>query len=141
MFSQVPVLVQPRGNKRILVVLGLVGLFAGAALVVGLAYRRSSLHKMDGLEGTWHFANEPRHSYEFRPNGDVDTWSGSKEWWNRIGWTATWRRDGDQITIRTDRNWDFVGRLEGDFIRGKMIMRNPQTGEIESEIDLVWQKE
>jgi len=134
--------VRPRVNKRILVVLGLVGVLAVAALVGGLAYRRSSLHNMDGLEGTWRLTGNTKHIYEFRPNGELASWfGGSREWWNRLGWSATWRRDGQQITIRTDRNWDFVGHLEGDVIRGKMIMRDPGSGKFEGEVECTWQKE
>src|SRR3954468_21274116 len=115
--SQPPAPVKPRGNKRVLVVSGIVGLFAVLALLGGGAYLWFSRHNVEGLEGTWHDSDNPTHHYEFRRNGDVATWSGSKSWWNKIGWDATWRRSGQQITIRTDRNWDFVGELDGDVIR------------------------
>jgi hypothetical protein len=91
------------------------------------------------LERTWRDTNNPGHLYEFRPNGDLETWTGFKSWWNRIGWSATWRRDGQQITIRTDRNWDFKEQLEGGAIRGKMLIRN-ESGDIETEVDAVWQR-
>jgi hypothetical protein len=132
--------VGPRGNYRALVVLGIVGSFALAALVVGWAYLRFSGHNVTGLEGTWRDPNNPRHLYEFQPNGDLAAWVGSKSWLNRLGWSATWRRDGQQIIIRTDRNWDFQGHLDGGTIRGKMLLRDP-SGAIENEIDTVWQKE
>jgi hypothetical protein len=139
MNAQAPPIVRPRGNRRVLV-LGLVGLLAVAAVAGGWAGLWLSAHDVSGLEGTWRDTNDPRHCYEFRRNGEVATWSGSKEWWNRIGWSATWRRDGQQITIRTDRNWDFVGRLDGDVIRGKMIMRD-QDGSVAGEAEVVWQRE
>jgi hypothetical protein len=103
--------------------------------------RNLSGHDRAGLEGTWRDTNNPQNLYEFRPNGDVDTWTtGSKSWWNRLGWSATWRRDGAHITIRTDRNWDFQGDLDGDIIRGKTLLRN-ESGAIESEAETVWRKE
>jgi hypothetical protein len=139
MTTQARPVVRPRVNRRTFVVLGLVGLLAVAALAGWWAHHWLAAHDVSGLEGTWRDANNPRHRYEFRPNGEVATWSGSKEWWNRVGWSATWRRDGQQITIRTDRNWDFVGRLDGDFIRGTMIMRDQEGAVVEAEV--VWQRE
>ena len=140
MDNQPPASAEPRGNRRVLVVLGIFGFFAVAALVSGMVYLTFSGHNTAGLEGTWRDTNNPRHLYEFRPNGDLETWTGSKSWWNRIGWSAAWRRDGQQITIRTDRNWDFKGQLDGGAIRGKMLIRN-ESGAIETEVDAVWQRE
>ena len=140
MENQPPASAQPRGNKRVLVVLGILGMFVIMALVGGWAYWKFSGHNMAGLEGTWRDANNPSHHYEFKSNGQVDTWTGTKSWWNRIGWSATWRRDGQQITIRTDRNWDFVGHLDGGTIRGKDLIRD-ETGAIVTTPDVVWQKE
>jgi hypothetical protein len=132
--------VRQRGTKRVLVAVGIVGSLVVAVLLGGWTYLRFSGHNMAGLEGTWRDTNNPGHHYEFRPNGDLETWIGSKSWWNRIGWSATWRRDGQQITIRTDRNWDFKGELDGGVIRGKMLIRN-ESGAIETEVDAVWQRE
>jgi hypothetical protein len=129
-----------RGNKRVLVVLGIVSLCVVAALAGGWTYLRFSRHNMAGLEGTWRDTNNPKHVYEFQPNGDLDAWLVPKSWWNRLGWSATWRRDGQQITVRTDRNWDFEGELDGGAIRGKMLLRN-QSGAVEQEIDTVWQRD
>lgn len=143
MVTQTPATASSRGNRRVLVIvlLGLGGLLAVLVLLGGgSAYLWLSAHDMTGLEGTWQQPNNPRHHYEFRRSGDVATWSGSKEWWNQIGWTAKWRRDGQKITIRTDRNWDFVGELDGDVIRGKMLLKN-ERGEVYQEIDEVWQRE
>jgi hypothetical protein len=131
---------QARGIKRVLIAFGIVGLFVVAALVGGGAYLMFSGRNMAGLEGTWRDMNNPGHHYEFRPNGDLDTWSGQKSWWNRIGWSATWRRHGQQITIRTDRNWDFVGELDGGTIRGKMNSRF-EPGAAVIITDMVWLKE
>jgi hypothetical protein len=129
-----------RGTKRVLIVAGIVGSLVVIALVGGWTYLRFSGHNMAGLEGTWRDASNPKHSYEFRPNGDLACWHGSKGWWNRIGWSATWRRDRDRITIRTDRNWDFEGQLDGGTIRGKMLMRD-EIGAVVNTADVVWQKE
>jgi hypothetical protein len=53
---------------------------------------------------------------------------------------ATWRRDGQQITVRTTRGWDFVGQLDGGTIRGQMIIRD-ETGATVNTTDTVWQRE
>ena len=141
MGSQPQAAVAPPGSSPRRVVLGIVGSFIIAAMVGGWAYFRFSGHDLTGLEGTWRDLNNPKHLYEFRPNGAVDTWSGGfKSWWNRVGWSATWRRDGQQITVRADRNWDFKGRLDGGTIRGKVLIRN-ESGEVETEADAVWRRE
>jgi len=135
--TQPPSPAQRRGSRRLLVVT-VIG--AVVSLLGGGAYFWLSAHDVTGLEGTWHDTANPSHSCEFRRNGDVATWSGSKSWWNKIGWDATWRRSGQKITIRTDRNWDFVGELDGDVIRGKMLMKN-ERGVVEQEIDATLQRE
>ena len=124
MENQPSFVAQPRGNKRVLLVFGIVSVVVGVALVGGGALLFFSGNNMTGLEGTWRDPNSAGHHYEFNPNGHVETWSGQKHWWNKIGWSATWRRDGQQITIQTDRNWDFVGQLDGATIRGKMMIRD-----------------
>ena len=53
---------------------------------------------------------------------------------------VTWRRDGQQITVRTTRGWDFVGQLDGRTIRGQMIVWD-QTEAIVNKTDTVWLKE
>jgi hypothetical protein len=130
----------PRRNKRVLIGLGILGLIVSVALVGGWAYLRFSGHDRAGLEGTWRDKGNPRHFYEFQPNGDLATWYGPKQWWNKIGWSATWRRDGNRITIRTDRNWDLEGQLDGGTIRGKMFIRD-ENGAVVSTADVIWQKE
>src|SRR5262245_17674608 len=132
--------VKPSRVKLALVLFGVVGAVVGAASAGAWMYLRDSGHNMTGLEGTWRDPANSRHTYEFRSNGDVDAWVGSKSWWNRMGWSATWRPDGQQITVHTDRNWDFKGELNGNTIRGKMLLKN-QSGAVESEIDTVWQRE
>ena len=130
-----------RRSKRVLIAVGILGLIVVAALAAGgLAFLRFSGHNLDGLEGTWRDTNNPQHIYEFQPNGELDTWTGSRSWWNKLGWSATWRRKGQQITIRTDRNWDFEGRLDGGTIRGTIFMRD-ETGATVTTAEGVWQKE
>jgi hypothetical protein len=139
MASQPPAAVGTRGNKRVLVVVGIVAI---AALVGGWVYLRVSGHNTAGLEGTWREVGEnSRHCYEFQRNGDLACWYGPKSWWNRIGWSATWWRDGNQITIHTDRNWDFEGQLDGETIRGRMLIRDQPGGKVVTTQDVVWQKE
>jgi hypothetical protein len=129
-----------RLNKRGLVVFGILGLIIVASLIGGWAYLTFSRQNMVGLRGTWRDVNNPKHYYEFRPNGDLETWSGSKEHWGRVEWSATWRREGNRIIIRTDRNWDFEGHLDGETIRGKTLIRD-ETGLVVNTADSVWQKE
>jgi hypothetical protein len=101
---------------------------------------RYSGHDRVGLEGTWRDRNNLKHFYEFRPDGELATWVGSQESYNRIGWSATWRRDGNRITIRTDRNWDFEGQLGGVTIRGKVLIRDG-AGAVVNRVDEIWQKD
>jgi len=71
----------------------------------------------------------------------VSVWNGKqKDWWNTIGWEATGRRKGDEITIKTDRNWDFVGTLDGDTLCGTMTIRSYPDW-TESTAERVWRKE
>ena len=142
MENQPPASGESRTNKRLLVVVGILGLLIVAVLVAGW-YLLFSGHNMAGLEGTWRDPANPRHSHEFLPSGDVETWPGKKG----IGLAmfpmprfATWRRDGQQITVRTDRNWDFVGQLDGGTIRGQMLIRD-ETGAIVNKTAAVWKKE
>ena len=141
MENQTPAVAQSRGNKRVIfIAFGIVSLVVAVALVGGWAFLHFSRNNMTGLEGTWHDPKNAGHHYEFQPNGSVDTWSGQKHWWNKIGWSATWRRDGQQITIRTDRNWDFVGELDDGTIRGKMNSRLEAGADVITT-DTVWLKE
>jgi hypothetical protein len=140
MTNQVSRAIEPRSSKRVLIALTIIVVLGGAALLAGGVYWWFSGQNMAGLQGTWRDTNNPKHIYEFQANGDLDAWVGSKSWLNRIGWSATWRRDGQQIMIRTDRNWDLKGQLEGGTIRGKVLLKN-ETWAVENEIDTVWQKE
>src|SRR5262245_5685004 len=128
-------------HKRVLIVLGIVAMVGGVLFAGAFIYLMFSGQKdMAGLAGTWRDPNNPKHCYEFNPNGDLEAWNDpSKSFWSHIGWTATWRRNGQNITIKTDRNWDFNGQLEGNTIRGKMTIRD-HLG-TQTEIDLVWQKD
>jgi hypothetical protein len=138
MGDQLPA-IAARRNKRVLIALGILGLLVVVALAGGWVYLWIAGHDRAGLEGTWRDQVNPTHSYEFQANGNLATWSGSKQWWNQIGWSATWRRDGNRITVRTDRNWDFEGQLDGATIRGKMLIRD-ETGVVVTTADVVWQK-
>jgi hypothetical protein len=89
-----------------------------------------------GLEGVWRDPTDPKHSYRFRPGGGVDAWYEGLP----MDHFLEWQRDGRRITVRTTRHWDFVGQLNGDEIRGKMILRD-RTGAAESEHDAVWRRE
>ena len=89
-----------------------------------------------GLEGVWRDPTDPKHTYRFRANGVMDAWYGGLP----MDHFLTWQRDGQQITIRTTRNWDFVGQLDGGEIRGKLILRD-QTAAAVSEHDAVWRRE
>src|SRR5262249_47140176 len=99
-----------------------------------------SVHKVTGLEGTWRDQANNKHTYEFHRDGKVAAYfGGSPSWWNQIGWDATWRGAGQKITVRTHRNWDFVGGLERGVIRGKMLLKD-ERGAVEQEIDSTWQR-
>jgi hypothetical protein len=142
MATQTPSSVTPRTKKLAVfaVVLLLIAILGVAGLVGGRLYFRFSGHNMAGLQGTWRDVHDSKHVYEFQSNGDLDCWYGSKSWFNRLGWTATWHRDGQNITIHTDRNWDLKGTLEGDTIRGKLIMKDGNS-ETETEADAEWRRE
>jgi hypothetical protein len=126
---------RPKHTLVVLGILGALGLCVVAALVGVLAYPTVSGPNMAGLEGTWRDPANPRHSHRFQPNGDLKSNFGSLP----MAQFATWRRDGQQITIRTIRNWDFVGQLEGDEIRGKMLTRD-ETGAVVHTTDTVWRR-
>jgi hypothetical protein len=89
-----------------------------------------------GLGGIWHDPTDPKHTYRFRTSGDMDAWY----WGLPMDHFLTWQRDGNQITIRTTRSWDFVGQLHGGEIRGKMILRD-QSGAALSEHDALWKRQ
>jgi hypothetical protein len=125
----------PSGRRR-LFTLGGLGLLLVAALVGGWVYLRPAEANMAGLEGTWRDPANPKHSYQFRANGAVDAWYGTLP----MGRFMTWQRDGRRITVRTERNWDFVGEVDGDEIRGKVLIRD-ERGETTNTADAVWRRE
>jgi hypothetical protein len=124
-------------NRRLAVLLCFAVLLvvAGAG---GLAYWGSVkfLAEPPGLGGTWYDPADPKHTYRFRANGDMDAWYGTLP----MDHFLTWQRDGQRITIRTTRHWDFVGQLDGGEISGKMILRD-QTGAAESQHGTVWRRQ
>ena len=125
----------PRRRLAELLCLGL--LLAGAG-VGGLAYWGYGKLPAEplGLGGVWYDPTDPKHTYRFRAGGAVDAWYGGLP----MDHFLTWHRDGQRITIRTTRPWDFVGQLDGGEIRGTMILRD-QTGAAESKHDAVWKRE
>jgi hypothetical protein len=138
MASQSPAIANRPYPKHALVLLGVfgaLGLCVVAALVGVLAYPMASARNMAGLEGTWRDPANSRHTHRFQPNGDVESNFGSLP----MAQFASWWRDDQQITSRTSRNWDFVGQLEGNEIRGKMLIRD-ETGTVVHTTDTVWQR-
>jgi hypothetical protein len=127
---------KPRGTKYVLVVAGIVGLVVIVALVSGGVYLIFSGHNTTGLEGTWRDPANPRHTHQFSASGRVNSWYGSLP----MESFASWQRDGQQITVRTTRGWDFVGKLEGGTIRGKMIIRD-ENGAVVNTTETEWRKE
>jgi hypothetical protein len=125
--------------RRRLVAFGGLGLLLIAVLVGSWAYWRPTTatgSNLAGLEGTWRDRPDSRHTYQFRANGDVDAWYGSLP----MGRFMTWQRDGQRVTARTERNWDFVGELGEGEIRGKMMIRD-QTGAVVTTTDAVWRRQ
>src|SRR5262249_37828820 len=125
------------GRKRWpLIVIATAGLFLAFDVVAGWVYLQRQSARMVGLEGTWRAGANSRHTHQFWMNGDVDSWYGSLP----MGSFMKWQRNGNTINIKTDRNWDFVGELEGDQIKGKMILLN-EKGLVETTVDEVWRRE
>src|SRR5262245_4594158 len=87
-----PPITATRRNKRVVSAMGILGLIVVAALVGCWAYLKSSRQDTTGLDGTWRFQNNLKHSFEILREGELACWARAKEWWNRIGWCATWRR-------------------------------------------------
>jgi hypothetical protein len=115
------------------------GFLVAAGLVGGWVWLKSARvpgRDTAGLEGTWRDRPDSRHTYRFRASGDVDAWYEGLP----MERFMTWQRDGQQITVRTTRGWDFVGQLGEGEIRGKQIMRD-SSGATVNEIDEVWRKE
>jgi hypothetical protein len=130
-----PLTVQPAVPWRLILFVSLGSLLV-LVLAGGWVFWQFTGQDMTGLEGIWRDPVNPRHTYRFRPDGDMDTWWGSLP----MGRFMSWRRDGQQITVRTTRGWDFVGQLDGGTIRGKMIIRGPD-GAVVGETPMVWRKE
>ena len=102
-----------------------------------LFYFHLRAQKLAGLEGTWRDPADPKHSYQFRSNGNVDAW------WESLpmGNFMTWSRDGNTITIHSERAGDFVGQLEGNEIRGQTTIRDHESGKAIQTQDTVWRRE
>ena len=141
MQNQTQVYEKPSRRRRGLGVLGIAGLFV-VVVVVG-AWALFPRKNMTGLDGMWRDTKEHNLYYTFQPDGSVDAYSGGKDWWRKIAsetWSGKWQRDGQRITVQTDRNWDFVGQLDNGTIHGQTIIRD-ETGATVRTVDSVWQKE
>jgi hypothetical protein len=119
----------------LLLLVTVAGLLLGAA-ATGWFYLHRQRAQMAGLEGTWRAGANSRHTHQFSANGTVYSWYESLPMEPFMRWT----RHGNTITIKTDRKWDFEGELEGDTIRGQMILLN-EKGQIETRVDQVWRRE
>jgi hypothetical protein len=96
---------------------------AVAGQLRGLALMRASLPDIAGLEGTWRDPVNPKHSYHFGANGELESrWGGLSH-----GVVANWSRHGQQIQIRHTPDWlhvdDLDGTLEGGTIQWRRIDR------------------
>jgi hypothetical protein len=87
------------------------------------------------MKGKWRGTWDSRHTYEFQSNGDI------KGWWDGLSMTVvgTWKRDGSQITVKMNTNWDFIGEIRNGEIRGKVTIRNGVRGA--PPIDEKWKRE
>ncbi len=122
-----------------LVLLVSLGVLLVGALVGGWAWLKFATAPgpdMTGLEGIWRDRPDSKHTYQFRASGDVDAWYEGLP----MARFMTWQRDGQQITVRTTRNWDFVGQLGEGEIHGKQMIRD-QTGATVNSVDQVWRRE
>jgi hypothetical protein len=89
-------------------ILGAIAL-ALVAQVGGVALLRLTLPDMTGLDGTWKEPANPRHSYTFRPNGELDSRFGGLP----HGVIADWSRQGQTIRVRHRRDWHRVDDMDG----------------------------
>jgi hypothetical protein len=84
----------------------------------------TSKRDMTGLEGVWRDEDSPKHVYRFQKDGTLEnSWGGLP-----FGEFGTWEREGDKITVRTIRDWDFEGKLGHGVIRGQVITRPNSNG-------------
>jgi hypothetical protein len=127
---------EPRTHTRTLVLFGILALVLIVGLAGGWFYLKSRAN-MAGLEGTWKASDDPKHSFQFRSNGNVDAWYLELP----MGNFMTWQRDGQQITIHSTRGGDFVGELKDGEIRGKEMIRDNSTGKTVRTVDQVWRRE
>jgi hypothetical protein len=131
MATQPPTSREPGGNKRVLVVMGIVGLCVVAALVGGWTYLRFSGHNVAGLEGVWIDDSGQDVSYQFREDGEflirqklpgnLAPFSGDPGVEHRP-W-GKWSRNGQSISVQTVRNWGFDLVLgEDGLLRGERVV-------------------
>jgi hypothetical protein len=127
----------PRPRKR--AVLGCVLLLPLAGLLGGLALSHVAgpgAHDMAGLEGRWREPVNPRHSYHFRPDGNLESaWSGLSH-----GVIGTWGRDGQRIKIRHNRDWQHVDDLDGT-LQGEAIQWQATDRRTGERYDKVWKRD
>jgi hypothetical protein len=80
----------------------------------------ASKRDMTGLEGVWRDEGSPKHVYRFHKDGTFEnSWGGLP-----FGEFGTWEREGDKITVRTIRDWNFEGEIKDGEIRGSIIDRS-----------------
>jgi hypothetical protein len=125
----------PRGRRRPVFVLGVLGLLLAAALAGGWVYQKARAD-LAGLEGTWREQGDSMHTFRFRANGDVDVrYQGFL-----MGTFMTWRRHGRQVSIHSARRSDFVGQLGDGEIRGRETVYD-NAGKAVRTVDRVWRRE
>jgi hypothetical protein len=107
----------PRRHNVLLFVLVSAGLIGLTALIARRATAPAPVPASHaGLEGLWHPSASDKHAYRFNPDGSVDAW------WSALGGGrfGSWTRVGQTVTVRTIRNWHFVGTLSAGTITGTM---------------------
>jgi hypothetical protein len=108
-----------RAVRRAALALSLVLVLGAAVLWVVLSSGNRGGRDMAGLGGTWRDTTSPKHTYRLRPDGKVDGWYEGLPY----GVIGTWDRDGQNVVVHTDRNWDLEGTLEDGTIRGRLVER------------------
>jgi hypothetical protein len=136
MSRQPSIVAESRRHHHPVIVFSILGLLLAATLAGGWLYLKSQAN-MAGLEGTWREQGDAMHTYQFRANGNID----ARYQGFLMGNFMTWQRDGQQITIHSERGSDFVGQLGDGEIRGQETIRDNNTGKPVRTVDQVWRRE